>query len=447
LSVTSKFSKSRAPDLPLELDDGLVLRQATLADIEEAAEFIERIHSSQSLGVSIRDLMCGDHPTTSASDFVLITDSRANQRIVAMAGLLSQTWAYDGIPFDIGNPEFVSTDPAYRRRGLMRTVMDGLHAVSAVRGHLLQALQGLRWFYRQFGYEYALNPGPRRQLQLSEIPPLPDGKTEPYQIRRITQADIPLIMPLYRRQCVGSLITTILDEDIRQHDISGYSPGSDLGDWTFAITDPDGQFVGCFSTWGDPWGAFVIKELSTTNDALLTQVLSSVLRFIQSHKVTYAAEFEDESPPSIKFDLGINHLAYKILDTQLGQPQPRQDWYIRVPDLPKFIRHITSVLERRLEKSELRNFTGELKITFFQGGLRLIFDHGKLSETTNWKATGENKAFNMTCFPPLVFLKLLFGYRSLEELCYAYPDCWANEGDTHLLNVLFPKQPSWLRML
>ena len=86
-------------DLPLEVGDGLVLRQATKADIEAAAGFIERIHSSPSLGVSVRDLMCGDHPTTKASDFVLVTDGSANQRIVAMAGLLSQTWAYDDIPF------------------------------------------------------------------------------------------------------------------------------------------------------------------------------------------------------------------------------------------------------------------------------------------------------------------------------------------------------------
>ena len=55
--------------------------------------------------------------------------------------------------------------------------------------------------------------------------------------------------------------------------------------------------------------------------------------------------------------------------------------------------------------------------------------------------------FSMTCFPPLVFLKLVFGYRSLEELHYAYPDCWATEGDALTLEALFPKQPSWLRQL
>jgi hypothetical protein len=312
---------------------------------------------------------------------------------------------------------------------------------------LLQAIQGLRWFYRQFGYEYALNPGPRRQLHLSDVSPLPDGETEPYQIRPITEADILLIVPLYRRQCAGNLITNVLDEAIRRHDVSGYSPGSDLGDWTFAIIDSDDRFVGYYSTWGDPWGAFTVKELATVEDGALRHILPSMLWFIQSQRVTYAAEFGGESPTKINFDLGADHPAYKLLDTRLGQRRPRPDWYIRVPDLPKFIRHVAPVLEQRLANSVMRNFTGELKMTFFQGGLQLVLNQGKLSQVTDWKATKEDEAFNITCFPPLIFLKLLFGYRSLEELCYAFPDCWANERDTLLLGALFPKRPSWLRQL
>ena len=433
-------------DLPQQLADGLILRQATPADIDAVAAFAVRIHDDPSLGVSVRDLMRGEHPTTGAQDFVLVVDTTADNTIVAMAGVLAQTWAYHGITFGIGNPEFIATDPAHRKRGLMRAVMDGLHAVSSGRGDLIQAIQGLRWFYRQFGYEYALNPGPQRQLRLSDIPLLPEGRREPYRIRRITEEDIPWIMPLYRRQCQGSLITNVLDESIRRHDVSGYSPGSDLGDWTFAIVDPQGQFAGYFSTWADPWGAFTVKELATTQEEALLQALPSVLRFIQSQRVTHAAEFQEQGPEAITFLLAANHPAYEILDPRLGEVQSRQDWYIRVPDLPAFIHRIGPVLERRLADSALRGFTGELKMTTFQGGLRLVFDRGNLSAATDWEAA-EGEAFHVTGFPPLVFLKLLFGYRSLEELVYAFPDCWADDQDTLLLNALFPKRRSWLRML
>jgi hypothetical protein len=34
--------------------------------------------------------------------------------------LISQIWAYEGIPFGVGRPELVGTLPEYRNRGLVR---------------------------------------------------------------------------------------------------------------------------------------------------------------------------------------------------------------------------------------------------------------------------------------------------------------------------------------
>jgi hypothetical protein len=45
-------------------------------------------------------------------------------------------------------------------------------------------------------------------------------------------------------------------------------------------------------------------------------------------------------------------------------------------------------------------------------------------------------------FPGLTFLQLLFGYRTFEELDYAFPDCWYETDEVFgLLNALFPKRP------
>jgi hypothetical protein len=47
--------------------------------------------------------------------------------------------------------------------------------------------------------------------------------------------------------------------------------------------------------------------------------------------------------------------------------------------------------------------------------------------------------------PDLTFLQLLFGYRSLGELDHARADCYVrNEEAAVLLNILFPKQHSWV---
>ena len=47
-------------------------------------------------------------------------------------------------------------------------------------------------------------------------------------------------------------------------------------------------------------------------------------------------------------------------------------------------------------------------------------------------------------FPPLVFLQVLFGYRSLHELRSLYPDVWAEGEAAPVLDALFPKRQSSL---
>jgi hypothetical protein len=117
-------------------------------------------------------------------------------------------------------------------------------------------------------------------------------------------------------------------------------------------------------------------------------------------------------------------------------------WYLRVADLPAFLRHITPTLESRLRASAEAGYTGELTLDFYRGGLRLVFDRGTLTTIEDWRRPvwGEGNAG----FPPLVFLQLLFGYRGLDELRRAYPDVWAKGDATALLNALFPPRPSLL---
>ena len=112
-----------------------------------------------------------------------------------------------------------------------------------------------------------------------------------------------------------------------------------------------------------------------------------------------------------------------------------------MPDLPAFIRHIAPVLEARLARSILVGYTGELKLDFYNGGLRLQFDRGKLTAVEPWRAPAYGDEAGAGC-PALVFLQLLFCYRSLADLRAFLPDVWANAETTLLINTLFPTQPS-----
>ena len=152
-------------------------------------------------------------------------------------------------------------------------------------------------------------------------------------------------------------------------------------------------------------------------------------------------------PPldEISFFLGSQHPIYYVLGETLAPfYEPPYAWYVRVPDVHSFIRHIAPALEKRLANSPAAFYTGEFTLDFFRGGIHIVFDKGHITCVEPWRAPAYRNTADASC-PALVFLQLLFGYRSLDELRYAYPDVrLENNNAAVLLNALFPKKFSWV---
>jgi hypothetical protein len=116
-------------------------------------------------------------------------------------------------------------------------------------------------------------------------------------------------------------------------------------------------------------------------------------------------------------------------------------FYLRVADLPGFIRHVAPVLEQRLADSSAAGYSGDLQISFYRGGLVLRFDSGRLTSAEHFDPPQQLDAG--ASFPGLTFLHVLFGWRSRQEVESLFPDCFTRgEAPAVLLDVLFPKQPS-----
>ena len=137
--------------------------------------------------------------------------------------LISQTWSYAGIPFKVGRPELVGTDPEYRKRGLVRAQFDVVHAWSQQRGELVQGITGIPYYYRQFGYEMAANLGGGRIGTFANVPKLAEGQAEPFHIRPAVDSDLPLIIQLYREGCRRSLLSAEWDENLWRYNLCGMS--------------------------------------------------------------------------------------------------------------------------------------------------------------------------------------------------------------------------------
>jgi hypothetical protein len=169
-------------------------------------------------------------------------------------------------------------------------------------------------------------------------------------------------------------------------------------------------------------------------------VTPSVVRYLWA---AAEAQAEREGKPNQRFifALGAEHPVYQNWQDRLPVVRPPYAWYVRVADLPGFLRHIAPALEARLARSLAAGHSAELKLSFYRSGMRLVLEQGRLATIEPWQPQpGDDGSAG---FPNLTFLQMLFGYRSLDELRQAYADCWTNGDETRaLLMALFPKAGS-----
>lgn len=440
------------PTYRRRLGGGLVLRWSEASDTERLVELYSYVFRNkpdaplnERLSAWVRDLMSGRHPLITPGDFALVEDTDRGM-IVAATCLLSQTWEYGGIPFPVGRPEIVASHPDYRNRGLIRAVFELIHARSAALGHIAQGITGIRYYYRQFGYEYALDLEGSHSVYFTVIPALDEGKQEPYTLRDATPEDLPFVLSLYERERARAIISTRIDEKYWRYLLEGINPESGEGWDTQLILNSSGEPVGYVLPWSVRHGpSLIVIGMAIRPGLPLVDVLPSVLRALQARAAKVPpSRYDTPAPNRLTFILGRDHPVYRALDNELRSvSEPPYAWYVRVPDLPAFIRRIAPVLERRLADSVVAGYSGDLKLDFYRGGLRLLFDDGKLAGAEEWRAPVWGSEAQGG-FPPLVFLQLLFGRRSLAELRYAFPDVWAKEHAIPLLEALFPPQLSWV---
>ena len=434
------------------LGDGLVLRCGRREDAAQVADFNARMHTEdgrdkpdERIRVWTRELMEQPHPTVSAGDFTVVEDTAAG-RIVSSCMLISQTWAYGGVPFGVGRPELVATAPEYRRRGLIRAQFEVLHQWSAERSQRVQVITGIPFYYRQFGYEMALNLDGGRGGFEPQVPRLKDGETEPYVLRLATEADLPFVAELYT-QTVGARepVTCVRSLDEWKHELAGRGPGSLVEAVIKIIATPGAEPVGYLVHGPYLWPGGKGNALGCWGYELKPgrswlAVTPSVIRHLWAAGEALAAE-QQLPMQRFVFSMGESHPVYDACPGRLPLIRAPYAYYVRVPDVGGFIRHVAPVLEARLARSIAAGHSGELKLNFYRSGVRLTLEQGWLVSVEDWQPSSEDEGD--PSFPNLTFLQLLFGYRSLDELRQAYADVqYGNDTARALLNALFPRQAS-----
>jgi hypothetical protein len=440
---------AKAPNFIRDLGDGLILRRSTPADAEKLGDFNARIHSDTQepdprLAAWTRDLLERPHPTFGTGDFTIV-EEQATGRIVSSLNHISQTWTYDGILFKVGRPELVGTLPEFRNRGLIRAQFEEIHKWSAERGEMVQAITGIPYYYRLFGYEMCADlDGSRSGFEMN-LPKLKEGESEPFRFRAATEADIPFLGDVYDHASHRSLLNAVRDQALWHYELSGRSAKSNQRlVWKIIEHAGTGEPVGYLAHLDFSWGVSCpVMAYELKPGVSWLEVTPSVVRHIWNVSKTIC-ESEGNNHSAFTFALAGSHPVYEVMRDNLPRVRQPYSWYLRVPDLPVFIRHITPVLEERLKQSLIPGFSGQVCISFYRSGLRLGFELGRFSLVEPWQP-GPKENEGDIAFPDLTFLQLIFGHRTLDELRMYRADCWwKSDRERLLMAALFPRKASFI---
>lgn len=406
-----------------DVGGGLVLRTAVgPEDIARAAAFNGLIHGLE-LEPVIHSLMT-HYPGIDGQDLFLVEDENTGQ-IVSSLLLIPWTLAYEGVPLPVGEMGMVGTLEAYRRRGLVRVQDAYFKQRLRERGCLLSLIQGIPYFYRQFGYEYAL---PLEGGLLLNSRDLPRAAHEAvFSFRQASIADLPELICLYKQAAEDLAIGAVRDRQIWTYLFSQNTGALACENWL--VEDATGRAMGYFRLPEYHFGEeLVVNEVSRLDhDTAL-----AVLRWLKQT----AAE---RKKPGIRLNLPpsctLMRLAHSLGVHDLGT----YAWQVHIPDFAALLRAIGPVLERRLVESPFARLSRSLTLCFYRYSVRLEIAEGKVVEVTlAGPCDGD------ICFPPLTFIPVLFGYRTVEQMRTVYPDLSVPNADKLLVETLFPLMDSFV---
>src|SRR5215213_10957423 len=271
---------------------------------------VRAARAPQGVAAFTRDLMSGDHPACDASDFTVIEDTTTGS-IVSSACLIGQRFSYEEVELDAGLPELVGAHPDYRR-GLVREQFEVLHRWSKERGHLMQAIAGIPYYYRRFGYEMAVWMGKGRRVYVQDVPGKPsgggegEGSARTYGLRPAAASDARFLSDVHSRARRRYLLTSPRDERLWRYEVAGRDPESEESLEVRIVEDASGKSAGYVCHTRDLRdGALQVDGYELANGVSWLEVTPFVLNELLEIGLKRASG--EEKLASVTFALGEKH--------------------------------------------------------------------------------------------------------------------------------------------
>lgn len=328
-------------------------------------------------------------------------------RVESTMALLDSHFRIGAARFLAGQIEFVATAEEARGKGLVRAQLDEIHARSAAAGHLLQLIVGIPYFYRQFGYSYAV-PQQAYQMVADDVA-LAAGDWRP---RSAEPADLPAIVQAQTEVQAEADVEAAHPEQL----------------WKWLMASPNYEIV-----IAEHRDQVAVGRIYVDGDTALLGDVVAPTRAALHGLIAHAREME----PTV----AVVHRPASMLSamlTGLGQPVNELGWYyVRVPNETALLEVLRPELEARLARSSLDGFTGTFMLSTYVASVTCEIEDGKFGSMMAGGPIPYPVSAGGSGVPPDLFPRLLLSPLGALEMEHLHGDVLLGD-QRDLVAALFP---------
>ncbi|WP_430502336.1 GNAT family N-acetyltransferase [Micromonospora trifolii] len=428
--------------------DSYVVRPGRASDAAELA----RLHASVQLqavtggqphpGIAawVEDLLDG-HPSVVPEDFLVAEDAATGCLVASLVGL-RQYWSLAGVRLPVAQVELVGTAPEHRGNRLTERLFAALHQRYAADGVPVQVIEGIPYFYRRLGYDYALANDGAPTVPAAVLPAIEPDRSNGLAVRPATVADADALARIDRRLAGGDVLLCPRDAAVWRYEISGRRP-ADLARREVTVL-VQGVDVGGYLVHGSRLSAAgELNVFAAATDRSADWPQAAVAMHIHLAQVGRRYEASAQEPfTAVRPILGPEHPLVRL--SPAGVPRRPRGWYVRTGDPADLLARLQPLLRARWQAADLQWPEPTLIIDMYGRAARLEFTDGRLAGVTAMRGaiSPSTDPGTHAAIPPGALLQLALGYRTLPEVLDTWPDCLLRDLRTEqLLTVAFPRVP------
>ncbi|MDF1595544.1 MAG: GNAT family N-acetyltransferase [Acidimicrobiia bacterium] len=332
----------------------------------------------------------------------------AGDRVVSTLGLFSSRTHIGSVVVPSSAIEFVATATEFEGRGLVRRQLELVHRISSERGDLVQWMVGIPYFYRRFGYEYAV-PTPDT---IDITPPIPGGADD-VTFRMASIDDLDHILALQDHAASSAMM-------VAEHDGLMWSWLIASPVYRVIVAERGDRPVGMMRTYDDD-GTTLVFDLSAADPGTFRSLIGEAGRVGGGVTIAMRPGFEDFAAD---------------LPTRTNDGYA---YYARVPKPADLLEAIRPELNLRLTGSGLEVDDGELLLSLYRESMRLAIEKGRLGPVATGGRVQAPVSAGGSGVPPDLIAHLILGPLGALELERRHADVLLGQ-QRRLMDALFPPQ-------